>query len=123
MGSHYTARTKAEMLVLYPGRRRAGGETRVEKITKTRRQEEEANGAFVSLFVRYAHTHHEEIVSFGYCEPLEVLTQIHDGPLARMLRAGKATFVHSPRNVTLPLMPDTEMTELPPDPTFPAKWE
>jgi hypothetical protein len=30
--------------------------------------------------------------------------------------------LYSPRNVTLPLMPDTEMTE-PPEPTLPAKLE
>ena len=30
--------------------------------------------------------------------------------------------VHSLRNVTLPLIPDTDMTE-PPEPTFPAKLE
>jgi hypothetical protein len=42
--------------------------------------------------------------------------------LARMLEGRRATFAHSPRNVTLPPIPDTEMTE-PPEPTFPVKFE
>lgn len=50
--------------------------------------------------------------------PSQILVKL----LARMLKGRRARLLHSPRNVTVPLIPDTEMTE-PPEPTFPAKFE
>ena len=49
--------------------------------------------------------------------PSQILDRI-----ARANAQGSTRLLHSPRNVTVPLIPDTEMTE-PPEPTFPAKFE